>query len=544
MNTRNNQNVLISTLVVVALAISAYSSSGRTGNKSKTARQDWPMWGGSIDRNMVNPTAKISIDFEPINDQKNGKRQRNVLWAATLGSQTYGNPVISGGRVFVGTNNAAVYRPKHAGDRGCLLSFDEKTGKFLWQLTRAKLAQGRVNDWPEQGICSSPCVEKDRLWLVTNRAELMCLDAAGFHDGDNDGVVQDEPDNQKQDADIVWQLDMIDELGVFPHNLATSSPVVFGDLVYVITSNGVEEAHKQVVSPRSPSFIAVNKKTGQLVWESRIPLDRILHGQWSSPTIGIVNGEAQVYFAGGDGWLYALDAQTGKLIWRFDLNPKDAKWILDGRGTRNNIVSTPVFVDNSVVLGVGQDPDHGNGVGHLYRIDATKTGDVSPTLVVDANGNRFELERGEPVNPMRGQQEIENPNSAMIWHYGGIQKSDSATGKKGDFLFRRTMSTAAVHDGLVYIADLAGFVHCIDFETGKRQWQHDMFASCWGSPMVVNGRVLIGDEYGDLRIFATGRRMKLLRTIEFGSSIYSTPCIANGVLFIASRSTLYALGEK
>jgi outer membrane protein assembly factor BamB len=491
---------------------------------------DWPMWGGSIDRNMVNETTGISIDFVPRADPQEGIEVKKVLWTAKLGSQTYGNPVVAGGKVFVGTNNGAEYRPQHKrvvenereiddGDRGCVLAFDEKTGEFLWQLTRKKLPQGRVNDWPEQGICSTCAVEGDRMWVVTNRAELMCLDTEGFHDGENDGPFTEEEDNEKLDADIVWSYDMIEEMGVFPHNLATSSPVVYGDLVFILTSNGVDEAHLEIPSPRSPSFLAVKKTTGEIAWEDNTPLDQILHGQWGSPAVGVVGGKAQVYFPGGDGWVYALDAESGEHIWKFDLNPKDSKWELGGYGTRNSLIATPVFYKNSVLLAVGQDPEHGEGVGHLYRIDATKTGDVSPVT---------------PDNKP-------NPNSAQIWHYGGTDEDGSVTGNEGDDIFRRTLSTVAVHDGLVYLPDLSGFFHCVDVETGKRQWMGDLFAAVWGSAMVADGKVFIGDEDGELAIFSTGREEKELATIEFNSSIYSTPTIANGVIFITDRSRLYAI---
>ena len=104
----------------------------------------------------------------------------------------------------------------------------------------------------------------------------------------------------------------------------------------------------------------------------------------------------QVFFPGGDGVLYAHDAVTGEEVWKFDLNPKATKWELYGKGTRNSVISTPVFHDNSVILAVGQDPEHGEGVGHLWRIDATKKGDVSPELG----------EIGAPGKP--------NPNSACL----------------------------------------------------------------------------------------------------------------------------------
>ncbi len=499
-------SIIFLSIVMMTVSVSAYQNE-KAG--------DWPMWGGLADRNMVSGTKDVSLDF----DLQEGK---NVLWTSNLGSQTYGNPVVAGGKVFVGTNNGGGYRAeKHpaADDKGVLLAFDEKTGKFLWQLTCEKLATGRVNDWPLQGICSTPVVEGDRMWVVSNRCELLCLDTEGFLDDENDGDVKDEVDNEKGDADIVWKLDMIGELAVFPHNLATSSPVIHGDLVYLLTSNGVDEAHLEIPSPRAPCFLAVNKKTGKVVWEDNSPFDGILHGQWGSPAVGEVNGKTQVYFPGGDGWLYAMDAETGEQIWKFDLNPKETKWKLGGAGTRNAIIATPVFYDNSVLLAVGQDPEHGEGVGHLWRVDATKKGDVSAELG----------EIGEPGKP--------NPNSAVIWHYGGVDE-------EGDEIFRRTMSTVAVADGRVFAADLSGYVHCIDLKTGKRKWIHDMLSGVWGSPLVVDGKVFIGNEDGKLTVIdAKADEPKVLGefdTVKF-SSIYSTPTFANGNMYLSDRARLYAV---
>ena len=240
------------------------------------------MWGGTIGRNMVNEMTGVNLDF----DLQKGER---VNWVANLGSQTYGNAIVAGGKVFVGCNNGAGYRADiHPADqdKGCILCFDEETGEFLWQLTREKLTRGRVSDWPLQGICSTPAIElpeneesdvAGRMWVVTNRCELMCLDIGGLKNG-NAGPYTEEVDSTEKDADIIWNYDMIDELGVFPHNLATSSPVIYGDLIYILTSNGVDEAHLELPSPRSPSFLAFNKNTGELVWEANQPGGKVLHG--------------------------------------------------------------------------------------------------------------------------------------------------------------------------------------------------------------------------------------------------------------------------
>jgi outer membrane protein assembly factor BamB len=222
--------------------------------------------------------------------------------------------------------------------------------------------------------------------------------------------VQDEKYKSPLDADIIWRLDMMKDLDVFPHNLATSSPLIVDDLVFIITSNGVDEGHINVPSPKAPSFLAVEKKTGKVVWQDNSPSikilegqkgadqdtflkklqdrgEKILHGQWSNATYAVVNGQPQVIFPGGDGWLYAFEPKTGKLIWRFDCNPKTAKYGLGGKGLRNEIIATPVVHDNKVYVGVGQDPEHGEGVGHLWCVDITKTGDLSPELFTDPNSD-------------------------------------------------------------------------------------------------------------------------------------------------------------
>lgn len=490
--------------------------SGLTAQEA--SQNDWELWGGGPSRNMVTDLKGISLDFD-LEDEK------TLKWVKELGSQTYANPVVSGGKVYVGCNNEAGYRPDIVGDKGVVLCFNEEDGEFLWQLTRDKLPTGRVHDWPYQGICSTPHVVGDRLYVITNRCEIMCIDTDGFRDGENDGPYDAEPSDDEEEADIVWSVDMMEEFGVFPHNLATSSPLVYDGKIYFLTSNGVDEAHIEVPSPRAPCFMCMNAENGEVIWENNEPFDQILHGQWGSPSIGEVNGTAQVFMPGGDGWVYSFNAETGDMIWKCDLNPKDSVWELGARGTRNAIIATPVFYDNSVIIAVGQDPEHGEGVGHLWRIDATKTGDISAEL-------------GE-----KGEKGEANPDSGIIWHYGGIDEDGSATGDAGEPIFRRTMSTVAIGDGLVYAADLSGFLHCVDLETGKRHWIYDMLSGIWGSPMLVDGKVFIGNEDGMLLVFKAGKEgPELIKEFSTrGASIYSTPTFANGMLYLTDRNTMYAI---
>ena len=77
------------------------------------------------------------------------------------------------------------------------MAFRESDGQFMWQAVHDKLAAGRANDWPYQGICSSPLVEDGVVYYVSNRGELMAVDIDGFRDGTNDGLVKDEKNTQR-----------------------------------------------------------------------------------------------------------------------------------------------------------------------------------------------------------------------------------------------------------------------------------------------------------------------------------------------------------
>ena len=190
------------------------------------------MWGGSPARNQVSAEKNLPTSW----DAETGA---NIKWQVPLGSQTYGGPLVVGNKIFVGTNNQSERNPKHKGDRGVMMAFNLSDGAFLWQIAHAKLPAVRVNDWPQQGVCSTPYVKDDRLYYISNRAEVVCLDTEGFLDGENDGPITSETDSEKIDGDLIWKYDMIAELDVFPHNLATSSPLGVDGLLFALTRNGL-----------------------------------------------------------------------------------------------------------------------------------------------------------------------------------------------------------------------------------------------------------------------------------------------------------------
>lgn len=534
---------------------------------------DHTMFGGTPARNMVNLKNKVEKfpkEGPKWDEEEDAKKWSAewVVWKAELGSRAYGGPTVAGGKVYCGTNNERARNPRDTKknadgeverlDKGILMVFDEKTGKFLWQSVHDKLPNLNVTDWPKEGLCSAPAVEGDRVYYVSNRCTVVCADVNGFANG-NQGV-QTEKYKDATDVDVIWEYDMIKTENVFPHNMSAGCPLIVGDLIYTVTANGVDESHINLPSPQAPSFIALEKTTGKLKWKSNLPGKNIMHGQWSNPVYGEIDGVKQVIFPGGDGWLYGFVPDTGELLWKFDANPKDTVYELGGTGTRNDFIGTPVVYDGKVYIGVGQDPEHTTGIANFYCIKPNKKGDVSKFLE-------------GPKDKDGKVTEKPNPNSCEVWRYGWEETRKWAP---RDFKFGRTMSTAAIVDDVVYISELHGYLHCLDAKTGEFFWQYDTKASIWGSPYYVDGKVFLACENGDMWVFKHDKKPKkidaveaakdapdmkaaraihkakraevekeyVLGRVEFPAPIRSTPLVANGVLYVMTENTLYALKTK
>lgn len=528
--------------------------------------EDWPAWTGPLGRNVARET-NLPADF----DRDSG---RNIKWVAELGDVAFGAPTVSQGRVYIGTNLAALRDdPRFDGLQGGVLAcLDEATGKPLWYLVTPVRTEGfPPESFAEEqrwGICSSPTVDGDRVYVITNGDDLLCLDVKGLRDG-NDGPFEDEAVymagegqapvtlNPDSDADILWRYDIPRELEVAPHDVASGSVLVLGDVLYASTSNGIgryrSDGATDAVNPDAPAVIALSKHTGALIATDDTPISReLFHAQWASPSMGVVTGSPMVAVGGSDGVCYAFEPiddspsnpnRTLKTRWSFDANPRHYRTAADGSpidyaagdyrryqrraelnqsieafnndtgkkaidrrinlsnynssdGTYtgpSEILATPVFCEDKVYVLTGRDPLHGLGKGALSCIDATKTGNVS--------------------------------NSGLVWRFEVIGRS---------------MSSVAVDAGLVYAADLAGRVYCLDALSGALQWQHETEDEIWGNPLIADGKLYISARRS-FWVFATGKDKEVLFTSRGGSE--TGPIAANGVVYAFIRCKLYAIAE-
>jgi outer membrane protein assembly factor BamB len=475
------------------------------------------MFGRNGSRNAVSREKKVPVRWQ-IEERDNGRLTQpawNVLWQADLGSSCFASPVVSGGLVWVGTNNSKPRDPKAKDDAAVLMCFRARDGKFLWQYVSPRLSPDRNLDWPYLPINCAPLVEGDRLYFVTNRCETVCLDIS--------------PLQRDEEPRTVWKLDMHKDLGVIPatHPMALGFSCSIGasyrDRIYVTTGNG-RNWEGELLAPHAPSVVCLDKNSGKMLWKDNSPGKNIVGGQWSSPLLIEEKDRAQVVVAQGDGWVRSFDAVSGKLIWSFDTNPKGTEWKKAARGRQNTLMATPVLYEGRIYIANGEGPDVSRGPARLYCIDPSREGDVSPELEDSAG-------KSKP-----------NSKSAEIWHFGDSVTPRPKKGRR--YTFDGTMSTVAIHDGLVIAPELAGFIHCLDARTGREYWMYDTLSAIYGSPLIADGKVYIGAENGDVFVLALSREMKLLAQNDGSIAIHSSPVLANGVLYIASNSRLYAIRKS
>jgi len=494
--------------------------------------KDWPQWCGSDGKNMVSQETGLPESFVP--GEKRSREgtidlatAKNVKWGVKVCEAFYSTPSVAGGKVFIGGMEP---------DHGVFVCLDAATGKVLWQW-KAPAREiptyidgfliGSSREPAKLGVCSSAIVDGNRVYFVSNRFDVVCLDVRGEPAGPEAGK-----------ARVIWLYDTYDKLGVFPCDAANGSPVIDGDLLYVPTSNGVDrnsfrepsrEKDRKLPAPHAPNLIVLDKRDGRLVAtdDTRI-IDGLLHGQWSSPSLGRVGGRKLVFYGGGDGRCYAFEALKSvpekstrlKTAWSCDCIPpeykpsKDVDWVVhyslgDRRvtGTPNKhdgtfvgmseIIATPVFLNNRIYVAIGRDPAHGRGRGAMHCLDATGTGDIT--------------------------------QSGKIWTYQGLD---------------RTLSTAAVAEGLVYVSDVAGRLHCLDAESGKCYWIHDAKCETWGSTLVADAKVYMPTSKG-LWVLAAGQQLHVLSHINLGAKVYASPVVADGTLYIATNAGwLWAIAQQ
>ncbi len=523
---------------------------------------DSPQWGEAWSRNLaVDNVGTLPADFDP-------ETGRNLRWSFETGGCTYSTAIVAAGRVFIGTNNDRQLDPRITGDRSVLLCLDEATGQFLWQHVTPKIPNRPLKDCPYVGWCSPPVIEileseksdklgkssnsgrlsspnedktdedktnesasqrvSGRVYVVTSRDEVVCLDLAGQSNG-NDGVFTDEaalrtPHGEDVvplgplDSDVLWVTNLETTAGVrvHQHDAAHGVPMILGDYLYVNTSNGVGDTHRDLPEGDAPSLVVLEKSTGRVVAAERSGASqRMVHCTWSAPACGTLGGRTEVLCFGGDGVLRAfepfdptdasLERDTDGIAtlaecWSFDPDPnapqtKRSEYMGNRQESPSNTTGMPVILDGRVYFESGGDVWWGKQSVALFCIEPP----------INATGKLDER--------------------CVVWKHP---------------LQKHSMSTPAIADGLLYIADEGRNLFCLDAVTGEEQWKYRFRGGLWSSALVADGKVYAGAMNGEFRSFRHGRTLEPLAEMKL-DPVYGTPTVANRTLYVSTMHHLYAV---
>jgi outer membrane protein assembly factor BamB len=537
---------------------------------------DWPSWGGQPSRNMASETEKGLPDWYSLGGKGESggvdlSTTKNVKWAGRLGDKTFGSPVVSQGRVFIGTTGASAAEAP-------LLCFDEKTGR---ELGRYVCGLPHTDNF---GVCSTPTIEGDRLYLVTPQAAVVCLDLKAWLSPSPTAGAADPAQY------VVWRYDMAKSLQVMQDHVASCSVLVYDDCVYVCTGNGRWKGVGKPYYPLTPSFIALNKHTGALVARDDEQIgEQLWRGQWSSPSLATVNGKPQILFATGNGFCYGFEPADpsakaapdgwvtttlrGPIVYYINVEKKDSpaglspaeyarKFNLlssaqtpalpvEFRFSIGQPVTTPL---DSVPTAKVPDvpilkkiwsfdclpPEYRNAPFYAHQIkgDAQKHPcDIICTPVCYHNrvyvaiggdpnhGSKNSLGNLVCIDPTKAGDITTN---GKVWNYDKMNAS---------------VTTVSIADGLLFIIDEASVVHCLDAETGSVYWTYALDSDRG----LLNSALLAADGklFAGKTILAVSKTLKVLGTIEGKTNNNcSQPCVANGVLFTVHGKWLWAVCDK
>ncbi|MCA9076632.1 MAG: PQQ-binding-like beta-propeller repeat protein [Planctomycetaceae bacterium] len=354
---------------------------------------------------------------------------------------------------------------------------------------------------------------------------------------------------------------------------AWSSPVIWGDRIWLTTASG--DGHEL-------SYLVLDTNSGEvirdeLLFHTAIPQENYEFNSHASPTP--VLDEQRAYLCWGSAGTACIDRETFDVLWtRRDLECDHYR----GSG------SSPILYDDMLIC-------HYDGFDYQYVIALdTQTGDTvwktpRPTdfgttngdhkkaygtpIVIDVNGQTqlfspsakgafaYDAHTGEEIWRIRFDQHsiacrplYEQGTLFLTTGFGRAEMLAVDPTGQGDvtdthILWRKTKGMPSKPsplyiDGLLYLIHDQGVAMCLDTETGDEVWKHRLGGNYSASPVYADGRIYVFSEEGDATVLATGREAEVLAQNKLDAGCLASPAIANGALFVRTRTHLYRIGES
>jgi len=239
------------------------------------------------------------------------------------------------------------------------------------------------------------------------------------------------------------------------------------------------------IDTHADSFLlAVRADTGETVWKT----DREEIPSWGSPTVATTSS-GPVLVTNASNFVRGYDPRSGKELWRIGKSSKIT-------------APTPIYADGVFVIASGRAPER-----PIFVVRPDAAGDLT-------------LAAGE------------TSNAGVVW-------SKTARGPY--------MPTPLAYQGVLYVLANGGLFDAIDLKTGKdiyRQRLENVGNGFSASPVAADGKIYLSSEDGDILVVGAGPTFSQIATNSIGELVMATPALSDGVMYIRSAGSLFAVGRR
>jgi outer membrane protein assembly factor BamB len=417
------------------------------------------------------PQASGIAEGQNLPDSWNVKTGENILWRTPIPGLAHSSPVIWGNRIFV--TSAVSSDPKATFRPGLYGDGDASKDRSLhrWMIYAIDKRTGKIQ-WERVAHQGEPIDKRHIKSTYANPTPATDgrIVVAWFG---SQGVHAYDVNGR-----LLWKVDL-GRLDLGAYDVPTyewgpaSSPIIWNDLVIL-----------QCDTQADSFLLALDAATGKTVWKT----ERDELPSWGTPTVA-TTAAGPALVTNASNFIRGYDPRTGKELWRL------------GRSSKIT-APTPIFADGVFVVVSGRGPER-------------------PIFVVRSDA------RGDLTLP-----EGKTNSEAIVW---------SRTGR-GSY-----MPTPLVYHGLLYVLANNGLFDAYDLKTGEEVYRQRLPLVGSGfsaSPVAADGKIYLSNEDGEMLVIEAGPKFTHVATNSMGELLMATPALSDGVMYVRSSASLFAIGRK
>ena len=410
-------------------------------------------------------------DGQNLPDKWNAQSGENILWKTPIPGLAHSSPVVWGDQVFVTT--AVSTDPKATFRPGLYGDGDasKDRSRHRWMIYAVDKRNGKIL-WERVAHESEP-IEKRHIkstYANSTPATDGRIVVAWFG---SQGVHAYDVNGR-----FLWKVDL-GRIDLGAYDIPTyewgpaSSPIIWNDLVIL-----------QCDTQADSFLLALDAKTGKTVWKT----DREELPSWGTPTV-ITTPQGPALITNASNYIRAYDPRTGKELWRL------------GRSSKIT-APTPIYSEELIVVASGRGPER-----PIFVVRPQARGDVT-------------LAEGK------------TSSDAIVW---------SRTGR-GSY-----MPTPLAYKGVLYVLANNGTFDAYKLQTGEELYRQRVPVVGSGfsaSPVAADNKLYLSNEDGEIIVIGAGEKFAHIATNSMGELLMATPALSEGVMYVRGSSSLFAIGRK